>query len=176
MKKSSYLIILIGIVLTVQSCLPSKKKAENTVFKNGNAWIPADFQPKKTVLLVQLLDENSVAASWRKKFRQWNEEMEAYMQEKYPYKYEFVTADQIEGSPQKYSDKTKYAFGLLVSNGTISYQGVGSSSPGNNTTKAVYDYYFIDRATGKKYPPTKKYSSNPLITFMPVVNTILDGR
>ena len=172
------IIVAIAALLFVQGCFPSKKKATEKVFNNGDNWIPPDFNPQKVVLLVQLLDEEVKNEGWRMKHKKWNEEMRQYMKDKYPFKYEFTEADAIEYRGTRYSDYAKYPFGLLINNGSVRYEGVAGKQVGDKfyNTSAVYDYYFIDRSTGKKYPLTKKYSSNPVMTFMPVINTILEKK
>jgi hypothetical protein len=165
------------LVFICQGCFPSKNKASEKVFNNGDSWIPPDFNPQKSVLLVQLLNEDVANSGWRTKFQKWNNEMKEYMQEKYPHKYEFVSADDIQYKGKKYSDYQKYPYGLMISDGSVTYYGgAAGTGPDNKNTRAAYDYYFLDRATGKKYPLTKKYSTNPVLTFMPVINTILAGR
>lgn len=177
MRKYWKVILAVTVVLLVQGCFPSKKKAAEKVFTNDDKWLPADFQPRKTVLLVQLINEDVVNSGWKAKYKKWNNEMREYMQEKYPYKYEFVSADDIEYKGKKYSDYQKYHFGLMISKGDYTYSGAAAGSGPNNTnTKDVYDFYFIDRASGKKYPVTKKFSSNPVMTFKPVINTILEKK
>ena len=159
----------------MKGCFPSKNQASEKVFSNGDNWIPPDFNPRKTVLLIQLLDENVVNQGWRVKLKKWNKEMKEYMQEKYPYKYEFSTSDDIEYKGKKYSDYQKYPFGLMINKGSLTYTGgAAGTGPNNSNTGQVYDFYFMDRASGKKYPLTKKASSNPVMTFMPVINTILE--
>lgn len=163
--------ILLTALFFLPGCFPSKNKATEKVFNNGDSWILQNFTPQKTVLLIQLLNEDVVNSGWKKKYIKWNNDMREYMQGKYPYKYEFVSTEEIEYKGKKYSDYAKYPYGLLISTGSISYEGVTGRD-----TKGVYDFYFIERATGKKYPVTKKYSSDPVMTFMPVINTILEKK
>lgn len=177
MNKKILLILIIPVAVSLGGCFVSKAKASRTVFKNGKNWIPADFNPQKTVLLVQLINEDVVNQGWQMKYKKWNQQMRDYMQEKYPYKYEFASADEIEYKGKKYSDYQKYPYGLMIKDGSYTYSGGAAGSGANNTNTAdVYDYYFIERATGKKYPVTKKYSKNAVITFMPVINTILKEK
>jgi hypothetical protein len=176
-KNLTKVVTTLLFVFLVTGCFPSKNKASEKEFKNGDVWIPPGFSVKNGVLLVQLLNEDVVNSGWRTKFKKWNNEMREYMQQNYPHKYEFVSTDDIEYKGKKYSDYQKYPYGLLISNGSYTYTGgAAGSGPNNSNTKTVYDYYFIERATGKKYPVTKKYSSNPVMTFMPVINTILAGK
>lgn len=176
-KTVSVLIVGVMLAFISQGCFPSKQKASQKVFSNGESWIPSGFEPRNTVLLVQLLNEDVANSGWRMKFQKWNNEMKEYMQEKYPYKYEFVSADEIEYKGKKFSDYQKYPYGLMISDGTVTYYGgAAGTGPQNKNTQAVFDYYFLNRATGEKYPRTKKHSSNPVMTFMPVINTILAGK
>ncbi|MDZ4792824.1 MAG: hypothetical protein SGI83_00965 [Bacteroidota bacterium] len=177
MRKFWKILFTVSVLFAVQGCFPSKKKASEKVFTNSDNWLPADFKPQKTVFLVQLINEDVVNSGWRAKYKKWNNEMREYMQEKYPYKYEFVSVEDIEYKGKKYSDYQKYPFGLMISNGSYTYQGgAAGSGPNNSNTIDVYDFYFFDRASGKKYPVTKKFSSNPVMTFMPVINTILEKK
>lgn len=176
MKIRVFAFLCIAIIFfVVPGCFPSKKQAADKEFKNGDSWIPPGFRPQNSILLIQLLDVDAAPKSWQDKLNKWNQEMQDYMKEKYPYPYEFVNEDQIENPAKKFSDHSKYGFGLLISKGSQRYEGVAGKQVGDKfyNTATVYDFYFIDRATGKKYPLTKKYSSNPVMTFMPVINTIL---
>jgi hypothetical protein len=165
------------ILFAGQGCFTSKKKASNQVFKNGDSWIPKDFKPQKTVLLLELINEDVKNDGWRVKYRKMNNEMRKFMEEKYPYKYEFTSEDDIIYKGQKYSDYQKYPFGLMIKRGSVTYTGgAAGSGPNNSNSAMTFDFYFLDRANGKKYPVTKKYSSNPIMTFMPVINTILERQ
>lgn len=177
MRKCWNFLLVVTVFSLVQGCFPTKNKASKKVYKNGDQWIPATFKPQKTVLLIQLLDENVRNDGWRMKFKKWNNEMRTYMQEKYPYKYEFATADEIESKGKKYSDYQKYPFGLLINEGSADFQGVaGGTGPDHTYSKGTYDYFFIDRSSGKKYPGVKKPSTSAVMAFMPVINTLLEGR
>jgi hypothetical protein len=169
------IILAAVLLLSLDSCFPSKKKFAQKTFDNSDKWLPSTFKPQKAVLLVQLFNEDVVNYGWKKKFEKWNTEMRDFMQEKYPFKYEFASEDDIVYKGKKYADTKKYPFGLMINVGVNHYTGgAAGSGPNNANSVQVFDYYFINRETGEKHPVTKKYSSNPLMTFMPVINTILD--
>ena len=77
---ASFLTLALFFIMAL-ACNTSKM-----TFGNGKKWIPEDFDPNKTTLLVEefTVSENA------------NQKMQEYMQEKYPYKYEFVSREAIE--------------------------------------------------------------------------------
>jgi hypothetical protein len=74
------------------------------VFKNEENWIPEDFDPAKTTLLVQEFTVSDKAQG----------QMEDYMAEKYPYKYEFVSRSQIFNQEGKYANTQLYKYALVI--------------------------------------------------------------
>jgi hypothetical protein len=142
--------ILLFLFLAIASN-PSKK-----TFSNGEKWIPKDFDPTKTTLLIQ-------------KFRSSEKQqtkMEGYMEEKYPYKYEFVSTETIIEREGKYADTDIYRYALRITSHTTTYTN-------SNMVTSGFDFYFYDRANDIKYPASNKASSYIFTTFQPVINTIL---
>lgn len=92
--------------------------------------------------------------------------MEKYLAEKYTYQYAFASKDEIISSNGKFADLKKYPFGLMIKHFYDSHGSYG--------TYSVYDFFFLDRATGTEYPLTQKTSSNPVDLFKPFINTILE--
>jgi hypothetical protein len=76
-------------------------------FKNADKWIPADFNPPKTILLVEKFKENA----------RMRNQMEAYMSENYSYKYEFVDKQTIDNRDGKYKDTKLYKYALIQTEG-----------------------------------------------------------
>jgi len=126
------------------ACYPSKK-----TYSNGEKWIPEDFNPAKHTLLIQKYKSNEKQQA----------KMEQYMQQKYPYKYEFVSMETIIDREGIYADTDIYNYGLRI----IS----------QNTTSSAFDFYFYDRATDFKYPASNLTSFYIFNSFQAVIKTIL---
>ena len=144
---------------TILFCIASSCQAQHT-FNNGDKWIPQNFNPSTGSLLVMKLEEGD------KKEGKRNEQMEEYLKEKYTYQFAFATKDEIENSKGAYADVKKFPFALMVKHFYESHPPYGLYS--------VYDFYFVDRATNTEFPLTKKTTSNPVLLFKPVINTILE--
>ncbi len=135
---------------------PSKK-----TFKNADKWIPDDFNPSKTILLVQKFTISENAES----------KMEEYMSEKYPYKYEFVSLQTIRSKEGKYSNTSLYKYALIITSHTTTSRDMQTGKPGPTVTG--FDYNFYNRENDKNYPATNKSSSYAIMTFKPVINSIV---
>ncbi|HEX8331711.1 MAG TPA: hypothetical protein VF622_03770 [Segetibacter sp.] len=153
----SFLTVVIFSIIAVGSN-PSKK-----TFGNSENWIPQNFDPKTTTLLIENFSASKSA----------EEKMQQYMSESYPYKYEFVDLKTIQNRTGKYADTRLYKFALVISmhSSTINKSQGASSSIGLTTTG--FDFHFFDRDLIKNYPSTKRASSYPIMTFKPVINTIV---
>lgn len=139
-----------------QSCHPSK-----LVFGNGNKWIPADFDPAGTILLVQ-----EYTLSGKDKYR-----MEEFMHEKYPYRYEFVSINTIKNREGKYANTKLYRYALVFTSNIYGVHPVDGMN--HSFGRIAFDFNFYDRESDKNFPPTHKPSSYASWTFKPVINTIL---
>jgi hypothetical protein len=146
------------IVFTILFCGCNTSKM---TFSNGDKWIPADYNPNTTVLLVQTFGVSAKA----------QEKIENYMAETYPYKYEFVGLKTINEKSGKYADIKKYKFAIVYSSHTTTSRDIQTGKSGPTVTG--FDYNFIDRETGKEYPPTKKSASYAIMTFKPMINTLV---
>lgn len=144
-------------VFTLLSCAPSKK-----TFSNSANWIPGDFNPREGVLLVE-------EVTWPSK---QGRIMREYMEEKYPYKYEFVSTKDLQENSAKYSDKSVYRFAIVHSFKThLMHQ----YDPSRRTLPVgMVDFSFYDRLNAKAYPQTGKGSSLASVTFRPFINTVLE--
>jgi len=132
-------------------CSPSKM-----TFKNADNWIPADFNPGKTILLFEKFKDNAKVRI----------QMEDYMSENYTYKYEFVDKATIENRTGKYQDTKLYKYALIQTEGRRPVVIEKGEIWGG-------DFCFYDRENNKQYPPTKKECSNTMMLFKPIINTIM---
>ena len=117
-------------------------------FGNGNNWIPKDFDPQHSVFLIKDFGDYKKAKD--------------FMSHNYPYAYEFVSS---EDAPE-YSDLEKYRFVLVPTP-----QLVGG--PINGHYASTVDFYFYDRLTERRYAPLRKGSYKAIITFRPLIKTIV---
>jgi hypothetical protein len=148
--------LLLALISTIclQSCL------QKMAFGNGNSWIPRNFDAKNTVFLIAYFGSNDKE----------NRDAVNFMQKNYPYQYEMMEPDDTA----KFPDKKKYRFMLLpVSQTIMTHSGAAG---GTNTLAApvsASDFYFYDRLTNTTYPPLHKGSYKALVTFKPVIETIV---
>ena len=154
-KTKLSVIAVMGFFIVAIASKPSQK-----TFSNSEKWIPGDFDPKTTTLLVEEFFSKRV-----------EKKMEDYMAEKYPYKYEFVSLETIKNRQGKYADTKLYKYALIFSSHTSTQFDVQTHKPGLTVTG--FDYHFYDRALSKDYPATGKASSYANMTFEPVINTIV---
>ncbi|WP_315823587.1 hypothetical protein [Paraflavitalea speifideaquila] len=94
--------------------------------------------------------------------------IEEYMKQKYNYQYVFT--EPYTSVNTQYPDSSKYRFVIL---NTFSSHTMQTGSTGRFVTVGMFDFYFYDRMTKKKYPPTNRGSSWASMTFKPIINTIL---
>lgn len=139
------------ILFASPGCKPS-----NITLKNADQWIPEDFSPSKTVLLVEKY----------KAYYKVQQKMEDYMADKYPYRYEFVDKEVIENRTGKYANVKLYKYALIQTEGR---------KPAVISKGEIWgdDFCFYDRENNKKYPPTHRESSNTMMLFKPIINTIV---
>lgn len=146
------------------------------VFPNGEKWVPKDFDPKNTVLLV----ENFVILTKKgeNKVEKANQDLKDYMKEHYPYPYEFV--DDVTSANPQYADTLKCPYALVWSAHTTSpdpFPGKGAATPGTSgmsipTTGISYN--FFDRRTNQLMQTHGRANSYAIGNFSAVINTILD--
>jgi hypothetical protein len=149
-------------------CLLSSFTGGEKPFNNADKWIPADFDARKTTLLVQSISmTESPAVTSKKTQDKLNADMKAEMQASYPYKFEFVSAaDLISNS--KYADTEKYRWVLKVRN--VRTQTVAN---GSTATGSLSDFQICDRKMDKDYPETKHPSASVMEVMKPTVATIV---
>ncbi|MBP8192670.1 MAG: hypothetical protein KAX69_03625 [Chitinophagales bacterium] len=108
MKALNVLVVLFLItVFTIPVNSFAKSKSDSKLF-DREAWIPADFNPEKIVLLIDNIPDANANKAGIKMYEKESKWMEEIMQKYYPYPYEFVTTESLE----KYSDKSKYPYML----------------------------------------------------------------
>ena len=153
------IVITSFLILLISSCYVPK-----VVTNNGDRWIPKNFNPKKDILVV----ESSPSKTQTKK-------MEKYMDEKYPFKFEFATTEELKNKTGKFSNKEIYKFFLLNSSGTLTYSSDMNERNGgrHNVYAATNDFYFEDREAKKIYPESAMAASYPYQAFKNVINVIL---
>ena len=135
-------------------CIFSSCIARNMTFGNGKDWIPAEFNAKTDILMIE--------ASLPLKGQ--DRRMEEYMKAHYPYKFEFVRYRDIMDREDKFADAKLYRFVFMYEPSKV-YNGQGYSS--------AMDWYFYDRMKDKRNPPTSKGSFSRIVTFKGAVNTII---
>jgi len=132
---------------------------------NGDKWIPTDFNPKTTVLLVEawsgIQEEKGIA------------KQEDYMDKMYPYKYEVVSLETIQKREGKYANTKIYKWSLVSSsNVTALTKSTGASTNTGVLTSVDRDFHFYDRENDKNYPPTNRSQGPFKQSFQVVINTI----
>jgi hypothetical protein len=130
---------------------------KNAVYHDADKWIPKDFDPNNTTLLIEkhILSDRQ------------NRKMTEFLQQHFPFPYEIVDKSDIENRDGKYDTK-KYRFGILWrSQETFS----SSAATGDHRAWDMYGY-FIDRSTGTTYPSTTKNNVYGDQGYKPVFNSI----
>lgn len=148
------------ILVTLSSCSFSAK-----TLRNGDTWIPNDFNPKNTILLVE---------EWygRKKDKAIEQQIN-YMDEKYPYKYEVVPLSKIKNKEGKYANTKLYKYALVSSRTTTPLtKAQGASTNTGALNDVSVDFRFFDRENDKNYRTTHRSQGPFKQTFQVVVNTI----
>jgi hypothetical protein len=140
-------IAAICLLFLCPSCL------SRIAFGNGDDWIPKEFDPQHSVFLIQYFGKD----------RNEDQRAKDFMKKNYPYSYDFVPN---YDPPEGFADKSKYRF-VLVPTGQM-IQG-----PQAAQYVGAVDFYFYDRQTGKKYPPLQKGSYKGMVTFKPIIETIV---
>lgn len=107
---------------------------------NDNDWLPSDFDPTSTVLVIQKVE-------WPKRQQAIIEE---FMKEKYPFKYDFRKSANID---EEYPDTATHRFVLLYSANTHTPAPGSKTVLGydNRLTITMFDFHFYDRSKKKAY-------------------------
>lgn len=147
--KPFFIFLIAGI--TFFNCNVSNKS-----FKNGDKWIPDNFDPKTTTLLIEIVP-----------LRGYNEKMISFLGKKYPYRYVVVSKQDINNKKGKYSDTKAYPFALLWTTNS-------RMSTAYNGMNIDLDGYFLDRVKNYSYSPSKKTLNYGGKGFAPIINTIVN--
>ena len=118
--------------------------------------VPADFNPKKHILLVvELPRKNNKDARHIK----GTQKMEDYLKTNYPYKYEIVSNKELNDKNSKYSDTSIYKYAILnnlngvqhTTHTTVTYSPGNSHTLSPSATTTYISYHFFDRVTKTEY-------------------------
>ena len=131
-------IAVIGIIASTAS-----QKSETA----SNYLLPSNFNPNKQVLLIEKAGSESQV-----------EEMKEYMSSNYPFKYEFITWDDL--SADKYSDKDSFQFALRK---VELHDG--------HTPK--FDFCFYDHISNQQYSKTGDESAEPKEPLEKIIKKIV---
>jgi hypothetical protein len=132
-------------------------------FKDAEKWIPPDFNPGNTTLLVE---EHPMS-------KKANEKMIEWLEKNYPYHYEIVGQGVIEKKISgNYSDAKKYQFGVVWK---LKSTPVTTTMNGRTYFETEWEMWgnFIDRSTGKIYPTTGKSNYYRGDGYIPFFNSIV---
>lgn len=135
---------------------------KNASYSDAAEWIPKDFNPTSTTLLIE---------KHPLKTKQ-NDRMIKYLQDHYPYPFEVVSKDDINNKNGKYADLKKYRFALLWRPSVHTYT---TFSNGVSSEHRAWDMFgnFIDRSTNKSYPSTSGRNIYGDVGYKPVINSII---
>ena len=165
MKNIKNLASIFAVLFFITLAIASSPK--NGSYSDAAKWIPKDFNPKNSVLLIE---EHILNAKQ-------NEKMIQYLSEKYPYGYEIVDRKTIVTPSGKYADTKKFRFGILWNGAQSTRQRTenGGQNNGKIYTSFQWDMYgsFIDRKTTTKYPTTNKINNYGQSGYCPVINSIV---
>ena len=138
-----------------------------SITESGEDYIPADFKPRATVLLIERLDNSSVNQQAK---------VEAYMKETYPYPYRFINTTDIEDQKGKYANTDSFRYVLIGSFKISNRLGtLGPYTTRSQLEAGPYHYHFYDRKMGKNYPPTQKTNEVIIQAFRYTIKTILEN-
>lgn len=165
MKTSSKILLLIVSVLITSYSFGGPHSS-----KDKESWIPADFDPRKTTLLVAKFEWHIPEKAVKR-----NEEMDEEMKKSYPYPYEFATSSEIR-KDSKYQDKDKYRYALMW---TQASQGTAHGSAGQpiasaSTSNPIFHFYIYDRKLDKSYPQNPKFNSYIVRVFKPTLEELME--
>lgn len=148
--------MLIASVFVLNSC------ATSIPLKNSDKWLPQDFNPQTTTLLIRSTSNNS----------KFNNKMSGKIKKHYPYKYKVISDKTKIGEGTRYSDSTKYQYVLECK--FVQSVVTENFATGGSTTRNVYlrDWHFVDIHTQKQYEYTKRPSMGYVTNLILIFNTI----
>ncbi len=164
MKKNKILfnaVLLFVIIILSQSFSYS----QITVGKNRDKWVPEDFNPTNTVLLIE--NFSKINKKGKDIFAKENEKLKKFMQESYTYQYEF--SDDVTLSNAKYADLNKYPYAIVF--GSEFADRLNESSHLTSSEGITCSIY--DRKNNKYLPSNGVSTSYAHGVFESVINGLL---
>lgn len=148
------------LLITTSSCWTESKFMERKAQFNTSI-VPADFNPKKHILLVAEMPRLDAPDERNEKV---TSKLDEALHEKYPYKYEIVSIADIQ-SNVKYSDTSVYKYALLNTLNSIRHgsttkttttgaDGTYTRTTSQSARTTYVDFNFYDRVNKKGYPAT----------------------
>lgn len=151
MKKFCSVSLILFLLTAVMGC-----NLSNYYVKNIKNWVPKEYNPKESILLIE-------------KFPGKSKFTESFIAERFPYRYEIVSREDIIKGNDKYADKKLYRFGLLWSE-VVSYAMLSSAYV---RADMDWDGSFYDRVTGVESRKTGRTNAFVNWSYKPVINTIV---
>ena len=150
-------ILFVTFFAPISSC-----NFKGATFSDAANWIPSDFNPNNSVLLVETHPYN----------KKQNANMVEFLEKNYPYKYEVVDSNAIKDISGKYADTKKYQFAVRWE-----FKGVWRTRTGANgmpSQDREYDLYgnFVDRLKGKTYPTTQNRNVAGVSGYKPFFQSV----
>jgi len=155
--KKLFTLITISFIAILSACVNPGKAFQT----NATEWKPADFDPAKITLLIEKIDYP----------RGLQKKNEAYMAKNYPYPYEFTEPKNLDKGNEKYADKNKYRFAMVIRSATYSRYSYDASKPNNDI--ATSDYAFVDRLNNKEYHPSGIVAASNAKAFSKLIDKCL---
>lgn len=143
--------------------------------------VPAGFDPTRHILLFAEMPRLRKPEQRNKSV---TAKMEKTIQQKWPYKYEVVSTDDIVSDSSKYSDTSVYRYAVISSlsgfrhttqNTTTTHRSNGPSSTvtvSPSATTTVIDYRFYDRVERRQYETTGRGSSYVNLAMMNFIKMV----
>lgn len=164
-KTTSVVIMLLVNMLIYAG--PSSKH-----FLNGEKWVPKDFDPQNTILLIEnfsLINKNG-----KDLFAKENEKLKEFMKENYPYPYEFTS----NLDDPKYTKSNKYVYAITwgshTSTPTPGARGNGyAGSTGMTISSTGINCSIFDMKNNVDLPASGKSTSYASGVFSMTINTML---
>lgn len=141
-------------------------------FLNGEKWVPKDFDPKNSTLLIE--NFSLINKKGKDLFAKENQKLKEFMKENYPYPYEFTS--NLDDPKYSKSDKYRYAitWGTHTSTPTPGARGnsyAGSSGMTISSTGITCSLYDVKNNTD--LPASGKSTSYASGIFSMTINTMV---
>jgi hypothetical protein len=174
--------------LLVLFLLLSSFSGDTKVFKNTKDWLPEDFDARNNILLIKNYSTGlSGDADLKSAEDKVTDDMKAEMQRLYPYKYEFVSGNQVSANT-KYANTDVYRYVIMENTGSVGIDHnmpgpgpnpnnpqayrAGQNTGGKQFGRALHDFHIYDRKLDKSYSPTGHPNSLVVEVFSPMINTM----